>query len=166
MKALKLCLITCLFASSPLILHAQPLLSVDFNLRTDNQTTMTQPGFTNFIIGNVGGNIQQTNATVRTLGGYTVTIAGFGANPGYTDRSRGTPVDGGALSTARLLRDFVFSPDTGSGGLDVTVDGLTPNTPYVVTVWSYDSSSQASGPRTSDWSLNGTVVTNGYNIAG
>src|SRR3954467_10372489 len=166
MKALKLCLLASLLTICPVVIQAQPVLSVDFNQRAANQTTVTQPGFNGFILGNVGGNIIQTQATVRAFGPYTVTLVGLGANPGLDDRDRGAPVDGGALSTARLLRDFVFSRETlANGGLDVTVDGLTPNTPYVVTVWSYDSGSQ-SPIRYSDWSLNGTVVTNGYNFVG
>ena len=96
-------------------------------------------GFQSFIINsNISATAIQTNASVRTFGNYTVTLNGFGANPGYDDRLRGTPVNSGAFSQSLLLRDVIFSP---GDGLDVTVDGLNPLEEYRVTVWAFDSGS-------------------------
>ncbi|MFW6161597.1 MAG: LamG domain-containing protein, partial [Planctomycetota bacterium] len=75
------------------------------------------------------------------------------------DRHRGTPSD--SLSQAALLRDFFFGgrDDAPTVGLDATVTGLTPNQPYNVSLWSYDTESK--NARVSDWSVvdaRGTVT--------
>jgi hypothetical protein len=142
---------------------AQPILSLDFDERGG---ALTYPGFTSFLIDSVGtATAIQTNPTVRTVGAFTVTLSGLGANNGYDDRLRGTPTNSGALTTGDIYRDFVFSRDnTGNGGLDLRVAGLTPNGQYQVSVWSFDSGSP--GTRVSDWSANGTVVRSDYTFGG
>jgi hypothetical protein len=128
------------------------VLQVDFNDR--NNTGNTQPGFSSFAI-NGTTNIQTAPVT-RSFGGINVTLTDV-SGAGYDDRSRSTPTNSGTFSDAQLLQDFVFSTtNTGTGGLDVSIDGLVAGATYTLTVWSYDSGS--TGQRTSDWTANGVTV--------
>lgn len=145
-----------------------PVLSIDFNERgLDEATTLasTQPGFSSFIINsNTSAIAIQIIPTTRTFGGISITVSNT-ASLGYDDRPRTTPADGGAFTEGRLLRDFIFSREvTGTGGLEVTINGLEPNRPYRLTVWSFDSGS--AGGRASDWYINGDLLTNGYRFGG
>ncbi len=142
-----------------------PLLSLDFNDRDNDNAGTTQPGFTSFVIGNAGGNAAtQTGPLSRTVGSCQVTLANTGTDP-YDDRYRNAPTDGGALTTHRLLRDFVFSRDqSGTTGLEVTITGLPPDQPCEVRVWSYDNSS--AGNRVSDWYANGNLVKENFMFNG
>src|SRR5262245_22079827 len=141
------------------------LLSIDFNDRSGNSPAATQPDFLSFaILSNVNNVTIQTQATTRVFGGITVTISNTFPQ-GYDDRFRSTPVNGGAFTESLLLRDFVFSTDsTGTGGLDVAIGGLSPNSLHQLSVWSFDSGS--SGNRVSDWYANGALVTNDYTFSG
>jgi len=153
-------------AASVNTVHAQTVLAVDFNMRGANETD-TQSGFNSFAINSVGSaTLTQTGTVSRVFGSYTVSLAGSGSNPGYVDRHRTTPTDSGALTQSALYRDFVFSSDTGSGGLNVTVDGLLANQTYQVTIWSFDSGSTGGGIRYSDWTANGILERSGYNFTG
>ena len=62
---------------------------------------------------------------------------------------------------ADMYRDFIFAIDsnTTSEGMDIAVSGLTANTDYNVTVWSYDSGSHSSA-RAASWGQAGgsTVI--------
>jgi hypothetical protein len=141
------------------------LLSLDFNERVVDPALITQPGFTPFVIhSNVTTTTIQTQATTRAFGAISVTISN--TSPfGYDDRVRPTPVNSGAFTESLLLRDFVFSlSQTNEGGLDVTIDGLAPNQLHRLTLWSFDAGS--SGNRASDWSANGSVLTNNYTFSG
>lgn len=142
-----------------------PFLSLDFNDRDNDSAGTTQPGFTSFLVGNAGGNAAtQTGVISRTIGSYQVSLANTGTDP-YDDRYRSVPTDGGALTSHRLLRDFVFSRDqTGTTGLDLTITGLPAGQACEVRVWSYDNSS--SGNRVSDWYANGTLVKENYTFNG
>ena len=144
---------------------AQPVLSVDINERGNDPLTNTYAGFESFLISSNGSStLIQTNPTVRTFGSMTVTISGAGSDPGYDDRQRGQPVNGAAVTQALLLRDFIFSRDTNSGGIDVTIDGLVASQVYKVTIWSYDNGS--TGNRISDWSANGILQRDNYTFNG
>jgi len=145
---------------------ASPLLSIDFNVRGQDPTGTTQPGFQSFIINsNISTVTIQTQATTRVYGGLSVSVSNSAPN-GYDDRLRTpNPPNSGAFTESLLLRDFVFSRDlNGSGGLDVTVAGLGPGKLHRVTVWSFDSGS--AGTRVSDWFANGVTVTNNYTFNG
>lgn len=147
------------------LVPARPVLAIDFNDRSFGLATNTPNGFDSFLIGAVGtSSLIQTAATVRAFGIYTVTVSGAGANPGYDDRLRATPTNSPTLLQAPLYRDFVFSSDTASGGLNVTVAGLTPNQAYRVTCWSFDQGS--ANNRVSDWSANGSLVVDNYTFNG
>src|SRR6185436_16622519 len=103
----------------------QTVLSIDIEER--GGAALVYPGFTAFLIdSNISATAKQTNASVRTIGGITVSLSGSGTDPGYDDRVRTTPVDAGAFTQSQLLRDFIFSADTTvNGGLNVGLTGLT-----------------------------------------
>src|SRR5687767_5028485 len=78
---------------------AAPFLSIDFNHRTNNPATATFPGFTSFIItSNISVTTDQTNATIRTIDGYRITLTGNGINRGYIDRSPALPTNHAAFT--------------------------------------------------------------------
>jgi hypothetical protein len=148
---------------------AQPVLSVDINERGNDPLTNTFAGFESLLIqSNISATAIQTNPTVRTFGSMTVTISGVASalsgDPGYDDRQRGTPVNSATIAQALLWRDFIFSRDTNSGGLDITIDGLVASQVYKVTIWSFDSGS--TGNRVSDWSANGILQRDNYTFNG
>ena len=133
------------------------ILRLDMNRRTTDTNVNTMPGFTPFTIDGTG---IITNATVRTYGSISVTLsntAGFG----YDDRLNAGPNTNGAFNEALLLRDYVYSRSrTNNGGLDVTLDGLTPNKAHAITIWSFDVVNF--GLRVSDWYANGVLVKDNY----
>jgi hypothetical protein len=139
---------------------APPVLRLDFNDRDNNTANRTQTGFSNFVIGAVGGTAAlQTGPVTRVFGGLSVTLSDSAPSAGYVDRYRTTPSDSGAFTLENLFRDFVFSEDrTGTSGLDLLITGLVPSQPYQFTVWSFDSGS--GGNRVSDWLANGVWFTN------
>jgi len=165
MKTLIACLALASLHFVSLPARGQIVLSIDVNERGQDPGTSTFPGFDPFIIDSiVSGTAIQSNATARTFGALTVTLAGVGAGNGYDDRLRTTPVDGGAFTQGLLLRDFVFSRDTNSGGLDITIEGLLAEQFYKVTIWSFDSGSNPN--RVSDWFANGVQVQDNYTFTG
>jgi hypothetical protein len=138
---------------------AAPLLSIDFDCRTNVQT---QPGFSSFLItSNISASTSQTNATMRTFGSYRVTLSGSGLNRGYLDRSRELPVNQAAFTESQLLQDCVWSSDTTTnGGLNVLIENLPPTNRLLITIWSFD---EASPPvRASDWYANDLLVRRAY----
>lgn len=141
------------------------VLALDVNERGANASTTTQPGFTSFVINsNISTSAIETQAVTRAYGNITVTVSNT-APYGYDDRLRDTPVNSGALTESLLLRDFIFSrDDTGSGGLDITLTGLTPNLAHRFTVWSFDTGS--GGDRVADWFANGVLVADAYTFNG
>ena len=141
---------------------AVPLLAVDFNDRSFAGASYTAAGFSEFVLD--GTTATQTSAT-RTFGARTVTLAGAGVT--VDDRERtGIPGNNGAFTDNLLMRDFIFASNGAAGtGMDVTVGGLTPNTQYLVELWSYDSSSGTT-VRTSDWTVNGAIIWDDYGFNG
>jgi hypothetical protein len=140
---------------------ATPVLALDVNDRSSAAAGLTQAGFTSFVINsNVSATAIQTQATVRVIGGVTVSIVNT-APHGYDDRLRNSPNNSGAFTESLLLRDFIFSLDnSGTGGLNVSLSGLTPNAPHRLTVWSFDG--QSSGTKVSDWYVNAALLKSDY----
>lgn len=103
------------------------LLAVDFGRELGSGPTPVQPGFT----GMAGPAVQatQTNA----IGSYNVTVQGEGFfNAGFNAGN----VD---PSVAGLYEDYYYHNSTTNGvGITLSIDGVTPNTDYDVTLWSYD----------------------------
>ncbi len=74
-----------------------------------------------------------------------------------------------ALNQAQLYNDFDFANGTADGtGLSILISRLSPNTPYGLTIWSFDP--QSPGLRVSDWSetASGTPIpiVTGYTFNG
>ena len=135
------------------------ILRVDFNDRSS--ATATQAGFDSFV---VSGNGVQTIDVTRSFGDIDVTISDA-SGEGYDDKKQFGPVNAGDFTEAQLLQDFVYSLDkTGTGGVDVTIAGLTADQAYTVSLWSFDTF--ANGSRVSDWSINGVVVASNYTFDG
>jgi hypothetical protein len=139
------------------------VLRLDMNARGLDTPANSMPGFNTFVIDGTAGMII-TNPTVRAYGSISVTLSntlGFG----YGDRLNGAPATNGAFTDALLLRDYVYSRSrTNNGGLDLTLDGLSANRAYAITVWSFDSVAQ--GRRVSDWYANGMLVREDYTFDG
>ncbi|MEX2187020.1 MAG: PEP-CTERM sorting domain-containing protein [Pirellulales bacterium] len=103
-------------------------------------------------------------ANGSTFGGKTVTLSGVGGAT-LQERTRTTPVNDAIFTQGELLQDFIFAVNVAAelgNGMDVTVDGLAANQQYLVTLWSYDSSSP--GARASTWSSDAGPVP--YQFAG
>jgi hypothetical protein len=135
-------------------------LKVDFNnLGAENVPLNTEIGFSAFALPVPAGAGPFTTA----FGGAEVTLSAVGGI-NMQSRRRPQPVNSGAFTEERLLQDFVFAPDTLAGqGLDVVISFLEPNQPYTLTIWSYDN---VNNGRFSDWSANGSVLTNDYTFSG
>ena len=143
-----------------------PILSVDFNDRLHNAPEDTQEGFKPFVIDSEGyseGSV--TNVTTRKFGKFTVSLEDT-LHIGYDDRTRTQPTDRGEFTQSALLRDFVFASGsvTGTAGLQVTIQGLSPNEEYDVSVWSFDAMSK--GKRVSRWTANGLLINSAYSFSG
>ena len=135
------------------------ILRVDFNDRS--AATATQTGFDSFV---AAGNGAQTADVTRSYGDIDVTLSDT-SGAGYDDKRQFGPVNSGEFTQGLLLQDFVYSLDqTGTGGIDVTVAGLTAGQTYTVSLWSFDTFS--SGTRVSDWTINDTVVASDYTFDG
>ena len=143
-------------------LPAQPVLSIDFNDRSNDSPANTQTGFSSFVL---DGSTEIWTAPVsRSFGPFTVTVSST-AGIGFDDRYRTAPTDGGALTESLLLRDFIFSRENaGTEGLTVQISGLEADAEYAVILWSYDNGSP--GRRVSDWYVNGLQVVTNYTFDG
>ena len=92
--------------------------------------------------------------------GITVTVSNT-LPYGYDDRLRNNPANSGAFTESLLLRDFIRSEDnSGTGGLDISLGGLSANFPHRLTVWSFDDDSTTI--KVSDWYANGLLVKSNY----
>jgi hypothetical protein len=128
---------------------AAPLLSLDFNARSSLDAVDTQSGFVPFTLSDNGSTV---------AGGVQVTLSAVGANTTLGDRDRTAPANVGAFTLSEVYDDFIFAQTSGGlytvlTGMDITLTGLAPSTPYAVSLYAYDSNS--SGTRTADWSGNG-----------
>ena len=142
------------------------VLALDFDeLDVAGGVPLTEPGFQSFTIDTA--NAVVTEPVTRIYGAISATVASSNATFGFDDRQRATPTNSGDFTTENLLRDFVFSRATGFGvtdGLDLTLTGLAPRTPYIFTIWSFDSGS--AGNRVSDWFANGVELVSDYAFDG
>lgn len=135
------------------------VLALDFNDRTSTDGAAdTQPGFLG---------MTQTQSGL-TFNGVTVSLSVAGGAT-LDDRDRATPIDSGGLTMSQIYDDFIFANGTFDGAeLQVRLQGLTPNTTYRVTLWSFDSTSL--GTRVSNWTeiASGVPVTieDNYAFAG
>jgi hypothetical protein len=129
------------------------LLAVDFGHTIGAGSTPVQPGFS--------GMAGATSEPLRTntFGVYTVTVAGDGFyNAGFNAGNV-------APSVAPLYEDYYYSNSTVNGvGITVSIAGITPNTPYDLTLWSYDEDNIFSstptvwGPTLTTTGTSGTII--------
>ena len=154
--------VTSLLATLTVTLRPPPPTEfrVDFNNSgADDSPGNTQPGFQPFSLPDIG--IGPFN---RSFGGAEVTLTAIGTT--MESRRRTTPVNGGAFTEERLLQDFVFTRDAAiDQGLDIAVEFMEPNTPYRVSVWSFDTGSTGNN-RISDWTANGALVNSAWTFVG
>ena len=179
-------LVAVLAASAPV---SAALLSVDINDRVTADNPDTAPGFSVFSL----DSSSSTTAALSTpstavINGYTVTLvafddgldenavtAGVQSTTGQIDdRDRGTPTNSGALTYGQLYDDLVFAGGstgpTGGMNLSISGGGLLPNTPYLVSIYAFDSgSTPAPQPRTANWldgnNNNAVVLSTSFNAA-
>jgi hypothetical protein len=103
--------------------YSAPLLAVDFGLAT----TPVQAGFSGMT-----GDVVMGSKT-DSFGPYTVTVQGEGF---YSAGFNAGNVD---ASVAALYEDYYYHNSTTNGvGITLSIAGVTPNTPYDVTIWTYD----------------------------
>ncbi len=140
-------------------------LRIDVNQRAGNTEGNTQAGFQAFTMTAASG--AQNTPSTRNYGSSSVTVSSVPAGINYDDRLRGTPSNGGSLTTEDIYRDFIFSAYNAvlTNGLDILIAGLSAGQMFQATVWSFDSGS-GTGNRISDWSANGILVTNNYSFIG
>jgi hypothetical protein len=138
---------------APLALQTE--LAVDMNNRGNTGATFTQPGFAEFVLAD-------TTSTTRSYGGIDVTLTAVTSGSSLGDRHRTSPTNGGSFTQQELLRDFIFASNVSGVDeqLDILIEGLVPNQPHVVTLWSFDTGS--GGNRVSDWLLFGNQVVDNY----
>lgn len=145
------------------IANAAPLLAVDVNDRSNvdgaEPGSDTQTGFSPYFLGDIGSTsaVTSTNGVTQTVNGYLVTLAtapggalGIGGTGTIDDRDRDFSFNATTLNIAQVYDDFVFQSQAG-GGIRLTVSGgeLAANTPYFVSIYSYDHGSP--GARTADY---------------
>jgi hypothetical protein len=128
-------------------------LAVDFGVPSPPPSP-TQAGF----VGMSGLQIQ--SSATQTIGAYNVTVKG----QGFEDTSTGNAnaID---ASVRDLYRDTYYNnSDVNGVGVTLTIDGVTPNTDYDVTLWSYDAAQSFSstetvwGPSNSTTGASGTIT--------
>lgn len=108
------------------------VLKLDFN--NTSTAAETEEGFTSFTIADIGS----------TVNGVTVGMSATGS--GLASRRRGDPTG----EMEQIMRDFIFA---NNGAATITLSGLTPNRFYVITMYSFDTSSTQM--RNADWTANG-----------
>lgn len=121
--------------------HAAPLLQVDYNNGTS--ATNTQPGWTGVALSSLGPSSYNTNFLNELGGNATATISNL-LGAVVRDRGDGNPPVNGAFTLNRLYQDMAMN-STGvlaTQYIDLSFSGLTPNTQYVATFYSYDNSNK------------------------
>lgn len=127
---------------------AAPVLAVDFGRNIGNDPgnpSPVQPGF-NGMSGNfpLGPDVPPPSLTA-TFGSYTVTVSGDPHTNNTYHRigfeDTGAAAAGIDASIRALFEDaLVNNLDTNVGrGLNLSIQGVTPNTQYMLKVWSYNA---------------------------
>lgn len=136
------------------------ILRVDINnTGADNTPANTEDGFAAFAIPSIG-----TGPFTQTFGGADLTLRAVGTT--MESRKRALPTNNPPFTEERILQDFVFTRDAAvDQGLDVNVEFLEANTPYRVSIWSYDNVS-VTLDRISDWTAQGLPVRTAWTFFG
>ena len=114
-----------------------PVLKLDLNANDDPNET--QEGFTSFVLADSNG---------MTFDDIKVTFTGYNA----ADAERRSEPNG--VKNENIYKDFIFAQQTepGIGYVTLTLEGLEPNAPYNIKLYSWDSNS--TGPIITDWLAN------------
>ena len=147
---------------APAPVQADAVLALDFNQRLNTGAANTQSGFQEFLLTGATSPNPISAAVTRTYGAYAATLTPIGGT--MDDRNRATPGNSGAFMDSLLVRDFVFAT-SGATGLDLRIQGLTPNHTYLLELWSFDTGSPTT-VRTSDWTVNGAPLWDDYGFNG
>jgi hypothetical protein len=115
------------------------LLSMDFGVAP----SPLQTGFNAM----VGPSSSPTASQV--IGPYTISLAG----QGFFNTTNATNVNAVDASVRDFYRDYYYNNSTTPGqGVQLTIGGFMPNTPYNLKLWSYDADNASSTPTT--WTPN------------
>jgi hypothetical protein len=89
----------------------------------------------------------------QAIGPYTVNLAG----QGFFHTTNATNVNAIDASVRDFYRDYYYNNSTTPGqGVQLTIGGFLPNTPYNLKLWSYDADNSSSTPTT--WTPNGNTT--------
>jgi hypothetical protein len=153
------------------IASAASFLQVDIDRNASSETAV---GWTQLLTGadtitNAAKTFSGLAAAEVDDGTFAVNISGFQTSGTSTaaisigSRSRSAPVYAGQTTLGNALRDFVFVPSANVQGrayMAVLFDGLTANTAYDITVFSYENNS-AQG---TNWTLAAPSASVGYAV--
>ena len=118
------------------------VLQLDFNDADSGEEANenTEDGWSTFDLSNNGVEYDGIKVTVSPVGGISL-----------NDRDRTAPIDDPPILTYdQIFDDFIFANSRTDGtGMEVLLEGLTPNREYEITLWSYDVGSV--NPRVSNW---------------
>jgi hypothetical protein len=132
---------------SPQPSFGAPLLQMDFGRVIPDSPL--QSGFNAM----VGGSAQATATT--TFGAYTVDLAG----QGFFNTTTSSQVNLLDASIRNFYRDYYYNNSTVNGvGVQLSITGVTPNTPYNLTLWSFDAASSTTVPTPTTWNPTGNTT--------
>ncbi len=104
-----------------------------------------QPGFDEFTLAVNGSSYNAVGVTVTSIGGV-----GLASRNRLTDSPVWVTNSPPRLTQASVYNDFIYASSAAVDvGMKVLIERLAPNTPFGVTIWSYDVNS--TGTRVSDW---------------
>jgi hypothetical protein len=124
------------------------LLSLDFG-RTSVPPSPIQPTYTG-----LGGDISHPNFS-QSVGAFTVSLEGHGFFHTTSEN-----VDSIDPSVRDFFCDYYYNNNTGTGendDVELTIEGVTPNTDYLLRLWTYDADNSISETPTS-WSPTGDTT--------
>jgi hypothetical protein len=114
---------------------ANDLLSLDFN-RASQPASPVQATYSG-----MSGEVSQSSAS-QQIGDYVVTVEGQGFY--NTTSSNADSVDAGVRD---FFRDYYYNNAIDLNvGIDLTIDGVQPNTDYELRLWSYDADNFSATP--------------------
>lgn len=113
------------------------LMALDFG-QPDPPISPVQTGYVG-----ISGDVSQSSVT-QTLGTYTISLAGQGFF--QTGDANAEFIDAGVRD---FYRDYYYNNATDPGeGITLSIEGVTPNTDYDLTLWSYDADNFSPTPTT------------------
>ena len=139
----------------------QNLMKLDFGDH-ENSGSPVQTGWDSFAID------ADDTSTVHTYGSIDVIVSDTG-QPVLADRLRNDLLSESTITMSDVLRDFAIADGNDVGeGLEILVEGLTPNQLYDGQIWSHDEGVIGIPDITfiADWTANGVLIADDYNSGG